>query len=100
MKKIPFSVTMQLLTLLKKMNFNFNLEFGNTKEQLGATIIQEIILKIPSVQEEFIELLNKIAETDYTIESDTFEIVSTLKVEYLGIAQAFSQALKLKNSIS
>ena len=100
MKSIPFSTTMQLLSLLKKMGFNFNLEFGNSKEQLGATIIQEIILKIPSVQDEFIELLNKIADTEYTTESDTFEIIGTLQEEYKNITQAFTQALKLKNSIS
>ena len=82
------------------MSFNFNLEFGNSKEQLGAIIIQEIVLKIPSVQDEFIELLNKIADTEYTTESDTFEIIGTIQQEYKNITQAFTQALKLKNSIS
>jgi len=99
MKKIPFSVTMQLLTLLKKMNFNFNIESDGSKAQIGGAILQEIILKIPTVEFEFIELLNKLAGTDYTTESDTFEIINTLSEEYNHIIQAFTQALRLKNTV-
>ena len=99
MKKIPFSTTMQLLELLKKMDFNFNLEF-DTPEALGKVIINDIMLKMPKVQDEFLALLNKLAGTNYDTESDTFEIIGTIMAEYEGVVKAFTQALKLKNSIS
>ena len=99
-KKIPFSVTMRLLAMLKKMGFNFNLEASGTAAQIGGVILQEIILKLPNVQEEFIELLNEIAGTNYDMDSDTFEIIGTLQAEYKGITTAFTQAWKLKSSIS
>jgi hypothetical protein len=105
MKKIPFSLAMQLLTLLKKMQFNFNMDVDlkQDEEAVGNTIMQkimeELILKLPTVQDEFIDLLNKLAGTEYTTESDTFDIILTVKQEYTSITQAFTQALKLKSIV-
>ena len=99
MSKITFGTTMQLLELLKKMDFNFSVE-ADTPEALGKIIINDLVLKLPTVQEEFLGLLNKIAGTSYDNESDTFEVIETLMSEYQGIVKAFTQALKLKNSIS
>jgi hypothetical protein len=89
---------MKIVELLKKMDFNFNVEVTNESELMGV-IIKEIVMNIPKVQEDFIELLNEVAGTEFTIESDTFEIISKLKELGKDLTVAFTQALKLKSMI-
>ncbi len=98
MKKIPFSVTMEFIALLKKMGFDFDVEIHTTNE-LMSVLFKELVLKMPNAQDEFIALLAKISEKDITTDTDTFEVLAIIKEEFESISKAFSQALKLKSMI-
>ena len=90
---------MKALELINKMDLDLEIDFDNVQD-LGTKIMAQTMKKIPKAQNEFLELINEVCETEYTKDSDIMEMVKEIKIHGLEIAKVFQQALNFKNEIS